>query len=344
MQGLNFTNFKLSLIAVIIFSFIFKINGQDLHYSQFYNSPQNINPALTGVFNGDHRYMVSMRDQWRFVPVPWFTMSGAYDRKLYVLKGNKHFLGVGGSLNHDRQGDSKLNLTSLNVNGAYHRILAPKHIVSAGISLGFASRGFNSQTLTWDKQWDGDAFNASLPPGESFGNFERINFFDTGVGLNYRFQQSNRTFADIGFSALHLLKPNNAFYTTDIADLPQRVTFSAVGQIKVADVLDIQLQGLHQLQGEYNETIFGGLGKIYISQKRGKEFQLHVGVGYRTAKSLFPTLAMQYNNIYVGFSYDADTNNFNTITNSNKGGPEIHVRYIIANVQPLKQIKVCPIY
>lgn len=344
MRGLKFTYSKISLAVVIIFSFVLKINGQDLHYSQFYNSPQNINPALTGVFNGDHRYMVSMRDQWRFVPVPWFTMSGAYDKKLYVLKGDKHFLGVGGSLNHDRQGDSKLNLTSLNLNGAYHRILAPKHIISAGISLGFASRGFNSQTLTWDKQWDGDAFNSSLPTGESFGNFERINFFDTGLGLNYRFQQSSRTFADLGISALHLLKPSNAFYSTDIADLPQRITFSLVGQVKIADILDIQLQGLHQLQGEYDETIFGGLGKIYISQKRGKEFQLHLGVGYRTAKSLFPTIAMQYNNIYVGFSYDSDTNDFNTITNSNKGGPEIHVRYIIANVQPLKQVKVCPIY
>ena len=62
----------------------------------------------------------------------WFTLSGAYDRKFYVLKGDHHFIGAGASLNHDRQGDSKLNLTSLTVNGAYHRILAPEHIVSAG--------------------------------------------------------------------------------------------------------------------------------------------------------------------------------------------------------------------
>ena len=55
-------------------------------------------------------------------------------------------------------------------------------------------------------------------------------------------------------------------------------------------------------------------------------------------------MAAQYNNIYVGFSYDVDTNNFNDILNSNKGGPEIHVRYIIANVKPLKEVKVCPIY
>ena len=68
-----------TVTLISVFFIMSKIQGQDLHYSQFYNSPQNINPALTGVFNVDHRYMVSMRDQWRFVPVPWFTMSGAYD-------------------------------------------------------------------------------------------------------------------------------------------------------------------------------------------------------------------------------------------------------------------------
>jgi type IX secretion system PorP/SprF family membrane protein len=333
------------LTLLMILTFIFRINAQDLHYSQFYNSPQNINPALTGVFNGDHRFVASLRDQWRFVPVPWFTLSGAYDRKLYLLKGNEHFLGGGVSLNHDRQGDGRLNLTSLNVNGAYHRILAPNHIVSGGLQIGFASRGFNSQTLTWDKQWSVDnGFSPNAPTGESFGDFERINFFETGLGLNYRYQQNARTFADLGLSALHLFKPNNAFYGSDIANLPQRVSVSLVGQVKVIDILDIQLHGLHQVQGEYNETLLGGLGKIYISEKRGKEIQLHLGVGYRTAGSLYPTAAIQYNNIYASFSYDIDNNDFNKTVQSNRGGPEIHVRYIIANVKPLKVVKVCPIY
>lgn len=332
------------LTILIILTFIFKINSQDLHYSQFYNTPQNINPALTGVFNGDHRFVASLRDQWRFVPVPWFTLSGAYDRKLFVLNGSEHFLGGGVSLNHDRQGDGRLNLTSLNVNGAYHRLLTPNHIVSGGLQLGFASRGFNSQTLTWDKQWTGDVFDPTLSSGENFGDFERINFLETGLGFNYRYQQDSRTFADLGVSALHLFKPNNAFYGSDIANLPQRLTFSLVGQVKLLDILDVQLHGLYQSQGEYNETLLGGLGKIYISEKRGQEVQLHLGLGYRTAGSLYPTAAIQYNNIYASFSYDIDNNDLNKILQSSRGGPEIHVRYIIANVKPLKVVKVCPIY
>lgn len=344
MQHFNHSFIRWKLVVGLFFVIIYKNYTQDLHYSQFYNSPQNINPALTGVFNGDHRFMVSFRDQWRFVPVPWFTLSGAYDRKLFVFKEANHFLGIGGSLNHDRQGDSDLNLTSLNLNVAYHRILHPNHIVSGGISLGIASRGFNSQTLTWDKQWNGDAFDSSLPSGESFSDMERITFLETGLGLNYRYQKDSRTHVDVGASALHLLPPNTAFYSQATATLPQRFSFSAIGQIKLMQQLDLQIHGLHQIQGTYNETVIGGLGMIYLSQKRGKEVQLNLGVGYRTAGSLFPTLAMQYNNIYVGASYDVDGNNFNDILDNRRGGPEIHVRYIIANVPPLKVVKVCPIY
>ena len=339
----NIKKLNILLLSVIVL-FFSKINAQDLHYSQFYNSPQNINPALTGVFKGDYRFTGSWRDQWSFVPVPWTTFSGALDAKLYVLKGDNHFLGGGVSINHDRQGDSPLNLTSVNINGAYHRMLTSKHIVSGGLTLGFASRGFNSQTLTWDKQWNGDAFDPTLNSGEDFDDFERVNFLETGLGFNYRFQLHSRTFIDAGVGAIHLFKPSTSFAGSSIADLPQRITYSAVGQIQLMDMLDVQLNALHQTQGEYYETIFGALGKLYISQKKGNEIQLHAGLGYRTAGSYFPTVAIQYNNIYGAFSYDVDNTDFNKINSIKRGGPELHFRYTIANVKSLKQVKICPIY
>lgn len=335
----------LHIISTLVFflSFFF-LNGQDLHYSQFYNSPLNINPALTGVFNGDHRVNISMRDQWRFVPVPWFTFSGAYDRQIYLKDVQKHFIGAGATLNYDRQGDSKLNLTTLSLSGAYHRILSQRHILSGGLQLGLSTRGFNTETLTWDKQWDGDAFNAQLPTGELFDNFERVFFLETSLGLNYRYQVSARTYINVGAAANHLIEPKTAFYDGDDTTLPRRYSLSAIGNLKLIEELDIQLHIMQQYQGPYQETVFGGLGKIYISQKRGKEFQLHLGAGFRTAGSLFPILALQFNQYYASLSYDYDTTEFNRIVSSNRGGPEIHFRYIIANVKPLNTFKVCPIY
>jgi len=58
-------------------------NAQDIHFSQFYHSPQNINPSLTGVFNGHQRFIGNYRSQWNSVPVSYMTFSGAYDMKFY---------------------------------------------------------------------------------------------------------------------------------------------------------------------------------------------------------------------------------------------------------------------
>ena len=108
-------------------SFYFKGKAQDLHYSQFYNSPLNTNPALIGIFNGDQRFNLSYRNQWKFVPVTWTTFSLAYDRK-YYLEDDKHFFRFWGNLNYDRQGDSKLTLTGINVGASYTRKLTkPPH-------------------------------------------------------------------------------------------------------------------------------------------------------------------------------------------------------------------------
>ena len=67
---------------LMIFSFFYG-NSQDLHYSQFYNAHVNINPALTGIFNGDVRVAGNYRSQWKAVPVPYMTFTGAGDFKIY---------------------------------------------------------------------------------------------------------------------------------------------------------------------------------------------------------------------------------------------------------------------
>jgi len=317
--------------------------AQDLHYTQFYNAPHTYNPAQAGVYNGDKRIQGSLRDQWRWVPVPWFTFGMAYDQKIYPKKSEKHFFSLGGNLNYDRQGDSRLTLTGINANGTYSRILNKNNIITAGLTLGFSTRGFSTDDLTWDRQWDGETFNAGAGSGEDFDAL-RINFLETGLGLNYRYQRSARTKVDLGVGALHIAEPNAGFYNNADQKLPMHLNFSLVGSVYLLPRLDLQLHGLHQIQGEYRETIVGGLGKIYVNNQRGKETELHVGLGYRLTGSLAPTLAIQYRQIYVGASYDTDRTDFNSILEDNKGGPEFHVRYTITDVKPLREFKVCPIY
>ena len=335
------TLYNLILFFLIIGSFLHNAEGQDLHYSQFYNSPININPASTGIFNGDKRFIGSVRDQWRSVPVPWFTFSASYDQKIYGNSENG-FWGVGLLFNYDRQGESRLNLSNINLSGSYTRILNDNNLLTFGLMAGFSSRGFDTENLTWDKQWDGQFFNPILGSGEEF-EMMRVNFLETAAGINYRWQKSSRTKIDFGIGAFHFIRPSPNFYAAEDLVLPIRLTLNAVGSFKIAEKMDVQLHALQQFQNEYRETVFGGLLKFYLNKEDGQDTGIHFGLGYRTSKSLFPTLAISYKNIYVGASYDIDLSDFNFVTN-NKGGIEVHFRYIIQNVKPLENFKVCPIY
>ncbi|HNM24595.1 MAG TPA: type IX secretion system membrane protein PorP/SprF, partial [Saprospiraceae bacterium] len=52
----------LSLSCAIVLAVA--VQAQDIHFSQFYMSPLNLNPAMTGVMNCNHRIVANYRNQW----------------------------------------------------------------------------------------------------------------------------------------------------------------------------------------------------------------------------------------------------------------------------------------
>jgi len=331
------------VLHIIFFIFCVSTHAQDLHYSQFYNSPINISPALTGIYNGDKRVAISARDQWRSVPVPWLTFSGSYDQKFYKKNRNKSFFGGGVLFNYDRQGDSKITLMNISVTGTYNHLFTKKNILTLGAGLGYASRGFNQTSLSWDKQWNGDSFDPALPTGEALTG-DMVSMVETNLGLNYRFQEHEREHYDFGVAVHHILQPSAKFSANGFPiNLPRRYSLYGMASFPVLDNLNVDLSALHQEQTSYRETVFGALANVYVNKKRGSETNVHIGVGYRTSASLFPKAAIEYGPYYVGLSYDWDLSRFNTATN-NKGGPEIHFKYTIKSVKPLGLFKACPIF
>ena len=66
----------------VLFCFVNEVVfAQDIHFSQFANSPLNLNPAQTGLFNGDYRIMANQRSQWSAVPIPYSTFSLGADMR-----------------------------------------------------------------------------------------------------------------------------------------------------------------------------------------------------------------------------------------------------------------------
>ena len=62
------------LIAFLLF-FQKNCHAQDIHFSQFFETPLLRNPALAGIFSGDLRIQAVYRNQWNSVTVPYQTTS-----------------------------------------------------------------------------------------------------------------------------------------------------------------------------------------------------------------------------------------------------------------------------
>ncbi|MBT8233160.1 MAG: PorP/SprF family type IX secretion system membrane protein [Saprospiraceae bacterium] len=321
--------------------------AQDLHYSQFYNAPLNINPGLTGIFNGDQRVTLSFRDQGRSIPVPYLTFSASYDHKILPKKSKNGFFGVGAFFNYDKQGDSNLRLINLNLAGSYSRIINERNILTIGGLIGYANRGFDPAALTWDSQWDTrtNSFNSSLGSGETF-SFESFGYLETGLGLNYRWQKTQRTKLDVGIGGFHLTSPQSRFNDAVDQKLPLRLSAYAIYTKELNADLDLQLDAMYQLQGEYREMLLGAYLNFYLNQTRGKERQFRVGGGYKTtADVLFIKAGIQINEWFLSASYDIDlSETASQHVGASGRGPELHLRYIIKHVKPLGKFKTCPIF
>jgi type IX secretion system PorP/SprF family membrane protein len=339
---------KKYLLFTFLLVFVGRMYAQDLHYTQFYNTPMNYNPSLTGIYKGDQRYMVSVRDQWRRVKVPYFTLSGSFDMKFYPKQWSKSFFSAGLIFNYDRQGDAALNLSNLNLAGSYSYVISSKNLFTVGALVGFASRGFDDENLKWDAQYNEitHQYDPNLPTLEELSNY-RFNYLETGLGLNYRYQRNTRTHLTLGAAAFHLNRPAQDFNTpvsdAKKAHLGIRYALHGVANVKIASPLDIQINGLYQRQYVYTETVVGALFKIYLSQKRGKMFEFHLGSSYRFNDAIIPTIAVQYNDWYVGFNYDVTISKLEDYIN-HRGGPELHISYIVKSVPPQKAFKLCPIF
>jgi len=72
---------RFSMVVLMLSTLSGTSSAQDFHYSQFYNAPLHLNPALTGIFRGDIRAMGNYKSQWTDVPVDYKTVTLAVDKK-----------------------------------------------------------------------------------------------------------------------------------------------------------------------------------------------------------------------------------------------------------------------
>ena len=313
--------------SVCLFSFMHKGYTQDLHFSQFFNSPLTTNPANTGFIpQSDYRLGVQYRSQWTSIPVPFKTMSIFGDAQVFRDRFETGWVGLGGVILRDVAGSGNLTSTKIYGSAAYHQMLGNTGLLSAGFNVGIANKRIDVTKFTFDNQWNGKFFDISAPSGEAF-NSNSISYMDVQLGLNYAYFPTDDIYLHAGFSVHHVNRPKETFFVEsssyDNRVAPRYIAF-ADGVIKLNDQWIISPGAYFSTQAKATELTLG-LHANYNLTGDGEQ-QLIGGVYYRSGDAFIPMVGYQWKNIRFMFSYDATTSALKNYNNM-YGATEFALQY-----------------
>ncbi len=343
--------------GLIILVCSFNGKAQDVHFSQFYNAPFDLNPALTGIFGGDIRFSTILRNQWSSVPVDYRTITAAYDRNFTSKSMHKNFFAGGLNFQHDEAGSSPLTQSRIALSASYTQRISEKSFLTLGGQAGFHHRTFKIGGLTFDNQYNPQigTCDPTFPTGELFPE-NNNNFFDFAAGLNLRIQQRDRKVlldrldqrnkVDFGIGVFHLNRPNQSFGEGQNEVLmPIRISPYLMGTLMIGRNMDLIANASVQYQGQFKESVMGLGAKIHLDRTPGNQVALQFGAHFRFYEfgdAFFPSVQLEYNSWRIGLSYDNTISEFNAASRG-RGGPEFSLQYIIKKVPKVPQYKICPL-
>lgn len=292
--------------------------SQDLHFSQFMNSPLLTNPANTGFIpGGDYRVGVNYRNQWSSVmSIPYKTMSAFGDAQLFQNKSEDGWLGAGALLLRDVAGSG--NLTSTRVYGslAYHQMLNLGSLISLGFNVGWANKQINVTNLKFPDQFDGKFFDNKLPTAVALAS-NNISYLDIQAGLNYAYFPDENTYLNIGFSSHHINRPRESFFDEQPGidnRIPVRHTAFVNGSFKLNDQWIVNPNAYFSLQTKSYEAVLG-VNAHYNLSGDGENILLG-GVYYRYKDAVIPMIGIGYKNYTFTFTYDATMSTLRNYNNT----------------------------
>ncbi len=293
------------VIAGLSCGYVTNTTAQSLNFSQYFNTPMLINPANTG-FNPDYDYRIggNYRNQWASVGTPFRTMSLWGDAKLFADRFENGWMGVGGSLYSDRAGSGNLVSTEAYASVAYHQMIGYNSLLSGGFNLGYVSKRIDISKLTFDGQWNGRFFDASIPSNEPFA-FSKTSYLDLQIGLNYAYFASDNFYLNAGVSVQHLNRPSETFFAPNASDprLDRRYTGFLNASLKVQDLWIINPNVYVSKMSSSWETVLGFNANRDLTGDGSQ--QLILGLYYRHKDAVIPMVGFEKNNTRILFNYDA---------------------------------------
>ena len=317
------------------------LTAQDIHFSQFYASPLNLNPALTGVMNCNVRLVGNYRNQWASVlkANAFSTYSVSYDQKIPV--GRNDFFGVGGSFWGDKAGESNFATLQGRLSLSYSKKMSggrnSGNYLVVGADGAVSQRSIDFLNLRYGSQHDGEGnFDPGANSGEEFDR-DNLLFADMSAGLLWFsvFDENNNFYIGGAFS--HLNRANVSFNKDDFEDLYSKFTAHAGGEFLVSDRLGLVPGFVAFKQGPSYQFNAGTSLKFLLGKSKRLHQAFQIGAWYRisnhfkdaiTSDAFILSTRFDYEQFSIGFSYDVNVSSLRPASNSN-GAFEFAMTYKI---------------
>jgi type IX secretion system PorP/SprF family membrane protein len=304
--------------------------GQDIHFSQFIEASQFVNPANTGRFSAEHRAILNYRSQWASVADPYKTIGFQYDAHIKLDHRDRDALGVGLSFFDDKAGVGDMGIGQIAFALSYTKTMDSKNFFTFGLQAAYAYSHLNIEKFSWDSQYNGSSYNPDLPSNES-GYVERFSYFDFNAGVYWHLIANKTTEYFVGASLFHLKNNELEFRLNNSDILNKRYVITAGSNKKINSTLTVKPALFYLHQGAANEFLLGTQLKYMVDEKSNhKKMQdmfFTLGAYYRFNDAFIFSAGYSYMNFTIRFSYDINSSPL-AIVSHNKGGFEFSLVYM----------------
>jgi type IX secretion system PorP/SprF family membrane protein len=329
-------------ICLVILSHPRMTVAQDPHFSQFFSSPLTLNPALTGLFDGQFRVAGNYRNQWPTINNAFRTGTVSFD--MGILEGRlpeNDRLGVGIMALNDRHVNGILDNSHVTLSAAYHKGLDENgyHRLTVGFQGTYTTKRLDVTMADFEDELTAVGFTGVTQ--EVFGNSRvNIGYFDLQTGILYSGSTNGNNNFYAGASLYHVNRPNESFLGGNFV-LEQRLTLHGGGYFPFGHNKTFHTSFIHQSQAGATETVVGGAFSINTTQDEYFPIEVYAGAWYRLKDAVIPYVGVEFSGIRIGYSYDINVSSLSTASNR-RGGGEISLVYIKKPVDWYRKKMHCP--
>lgn len=323
--------------------------AQDAHLSLYDAAPLFLNPAMTGVMEGNWRLHGQYRTQWKSVNFK------PYNSALISFDMPYKKWGFGVQLSNFRAGIGNYNALQGTISVAYSTAMdkRKRHHIAFGVQGGVVQKSLEYQLLSYNNQYstnNGGEFDMNIDALEDFEGQSLVTEVVNAGLLYFNAKQEAKLNPFFGISVFNLTEPQESFNQEDNR-LAMRFYGHAGTRINFTELFYVLPKVLVMNQQDYWEQTYALDLGYYL---KGSDMYLTAGALFRTvgwpgntsaasimaSDAVLVAVGAKMENIVLKVGYDINISSLSTVSNG-RGGFEVSLTYIHRKDKS-KSERICP--